>query len=95
MSNTTPNAEVLQGTVTPTNAGALTALVAEKTLVRSVLIAAHNDNEAVVKVGYRTESPVMDAPFSLPPIEGKWYDLNKVVLLTSVDGDKVNYIATR
>jgi hypothetical protein len=95
MSNPTPNVEVLQGSCQPTNAGALTALVGTKTLARSVLIVADSANTNPVKIGYRTNTPVLEAPLSLPPMEGKWYDLNKIVILTSSNADKVNYFATR
>jgi hypothetical protein len=48
-----------------------------------------------VLVGYDTATPVMSAPLSLDHVEGKVYNLAKVVFKTESAGDTVTFIATK
>lgn len=89
------NAEVVQGEVVAPSVGVVTAISATAVKVRSLLVQAHPDNQGTVKVGYDTAAPVMNAPFAFDPIDGKLYNLAKVVIKTETAGDTVTFIGTK
>lgn len=64
-------------------------------LVRSVLVQSSPDNTGLLLVGYRTSAPKNPGAISYPAVEGKWYDLRKVVVQLGAAGDKAIFSATR
>jgi hypothetical protein len=89
------NAEVVQGTCAPESVDTPTPLSAIAQKVRSVLVQPDGSNQGDVLIGYDTTTPVMTAPLSLGPVEGKFYNLTKVVIQIGTAGDKVTFIATK
>lgn len=88
-------AEIVQSEVPAPSVGVVTAISATAVKVRSVLVQPHPDNQGRVWVGYSTTAPVMGAPLSLDHVEGKVYNLAKVVFKTEAEGDTVTFIATK
>jgi hypothetical protein len=64
-------------------------------LVRSVLVQASGSNTGQLLVGYRTNDPKNPGAISYGAVEGKWYDLRKVVVKLGATGDTAIFSATR
>jgi len=62
---------------------------------RSVLVQAAPGNTGTLLVGYRTNNPRSPAPVEFDAIDGRWYDLKKVVVKLGATGDKAVFIAAR
>lgn len=90
-----PEVQVLTGTVTFNAVGQLKAIKDEPFLVRGIQLEVSSGGN--VKAGYGGGSARLFAlPFQLWPVDGRFYDLNKLIVEAIDDAsDSVTWIATR
>lgn len=87
---------VIHGFVTLSAIGQVKALKDEPFHVRSFLVYPDAANTGTVKMGYGHGSARnIDIPKSMPAVQDKWYDLNKVTIESTAAGDVVRFEATR
>lgn len=63
--------------------------------VRTILVTPGSANTGTLLIGYRTASPKNAGAMTYPAVDGKWYDLRRLVVKLGATGDTAIVSATR